>query len=104
MTVRPEANRPRLIHAVAGTLFAVLYAVLMSTGALTLVLVVTAAMRGGSVTDLFYDVFPRFRGGPQMSHIPAYVYAVFIAYVTLASTIAIERRRSLVKKWQQRHR
>ncbi len=83
-------------------LAAAFYGVLVATGALTLVLVAAAAMSGGSVTDLFADVFPRFRGGTNTTRIPGLGYAIFIIYTVVASTIAVVSRRRFAHRWSRR--
>ena len=96
-----ETKRPRSMQVVS-IFAAAIYGVLVTTGALTLVLVGAAAMSGGSVTDLFAEVFPRFRGGPSATRIPALGYAIFIIYTVVASAIAMMSRRRLSRKWSQR--
>lgn len=99
--MKPETARVGLGYALAGTIFAMTYAVVVATGTLMMIFVVMAGIRGGSVVDLLYDVFPLFRGGGQAGHLPRAAYAIFVVYVAMASWIAIERRRRLLRKWSR---
>jgi hypothetical protein len=99
MTAETEHSHPFQILPIVAAAF---YGVLITTGALTLVLVIAAAMSGGSVTDLFAEVFPRFRGGTNTTQIPGLGYAIFIIYTVVASTIAVMSRRRFARRWSRR--
>jgi hypothetical protein len=97
MTTDIKRARPNAVAIVAASL----YSVVLTTGALMLVLAVAAAMKGGSVADLFAEVFPRMRGGVMATEIPGLGYALFVIYIVVASTIAIITRRRFAQRWSR---
>jgi hypothetical protein len=74
------------------------YALVVSTGTLTLVLVILAAAGDLSVVDMAHDVFPRVRSGAPPARMPALGYALFGMYIVGASVIAALMRRRIARK------
>jgi hypothetical protein len=81
---------------------AAIYGVVLATGALTIVLAITAAAHGYGLGDLHAEAFPRFRGGQPVTTISPIAYAMFFGYVIAAGQIAIVCRRRLAKRWSSR--
>jgi len=77
------------------------YAIIMATGVLVVGFAVTAAARGNSLGELYFETFPTFRGASHPSALPWYAYAVFFAYVVGAAELAILQQRRIVKRWSQ---
>lgn len=99
--MKPEMRRTRPAGVI--TIFAAaLYGVLVTTGALTLVFVIAAAIGGTSVIDLYAETFPRLRGGAPGTRIPVLGYAVFVLYIVVASGIAVISRWRFAQKWSRR--
>ena len=92
-----ETHRARSVFVVV---FAAIYAVVIATGTLVLVLVVAAAVRGDRLIDLYANAFPHLRGSGGSTPAPLLGYAILFAYVLFASIVATTCRRRLAKRWK----
>lgn len=94
--MQPDNSKTRttfvvLTSAVCGTVVA--------TGMLAIGVVITAAVRGYSLVDLYMETFPSFRG-PATTSIPTAVYVIFFLYVLGAVEVAMSSRHLLSKRWR----
>lgn len=83
---------------VVSTVLSVGYATIVATGLLTITLATVALINDTSFVEYYEYIFPRFRGGLQLTRIPAWGYVVFVLYTGAAATIAAHARKRF-EKW-----
>jgi hypothetical protein len=72
---------------------AIVFAVTIATGMLTVGFAAFAALNGQNLAELYLDTFPRMRGAGTPAHLSGIAYLIFFAYVIGAAQIAIICRR-----------
>jgi len=81
--------------SVAIILVSALASTILTTGLLTIICAITAAVQGYSLGELYVQYFPIFRGGGAFTSLPRLAYVIFSIYVVAAAELAIVIRRRL---------
>jgi len=80
---------------IVSILASAIYAVVLSTGLLTITLCIVSALHRTSFVEYYEDIFPRYRGGISPIHMPSWGYAAYVAYIVVATTIALQTRKRI---------
>jgi hypothetical protein len=101
-----DSDRELMPPALSATfiVLSTVYAVVVATGALTIVLCLTAWAHHTSFVEYYQYVFPRFRGGAGVTRIPTFGYGAFLAYIVTATSVAVYARRWIERAWVHRRR
>jgi hypothetical protein len=79
--------------SVAIILVSALASTILTTGLLTIICAITAAVQGYSLGELYVQYFPIFRGGGASTSLPRLAYVIFSIYVVAAELAIVIRRR-----------